>query len=497
MLGSLCQTEKESCGGRRRLQRRFRAGKAEGTMSRELRLDKDGMQKHLRGKDYLADAMGQIMLNSISAMAGQMTFFYTNKVGMAAAAVATLLLLAKIVDAVTDLFMGKIVDKTNTPEGKARPWLRRMIIPGALSIILLFTVPAGAGSFRYVYAFLTNIFASAICYTAIAVPYYTMMNYQTRSSEEKGKLGTFRAAVGYAVGVGLGIGLMPITGALGDDQRAWVILACCMSVISALGLFTAYRGTREIYHDDEEMSAKEASISIVRGIGILIHNKYWIIITIFGVLMNIVYAVVMAAPIYYAQVIVGNQNFYSTVNTVNLIPSAIGFVTVSWIIRRCGLAKTAKYAALIGTAGAVLRFFFSSNPVMFLVTNAIITYATIPLISVLPAMVMNTAEVNMQKYGVCITGMTNASNSFVGKIGSGLGGSAIGWILAAGGYDAYAATGEATGKVIGAVNVLNVYIPIAIFVVMALILFRYDLEEKLPEIRRENDRRMADHPAEN
>ncbi|MCI6755493.1 MAG: MFS transporter [Lachnospiraceae bacterium] len=391
-------------------------------MSRELGLDKDGMQKHLRGKDYLADAMGQIMLNSISAMAGQMTFFYINKVGMAAAAVATLLLLAKIVDAVTDLFMGKIVDKTNTPEGKARPWLRRMIIPGALSIILLFTVPAGAGSFRYVYAFLTNIFASAICYTAIAVPYYTMMNYQTRSSEEKGKLGTFRAAVGYAVGVGLGIGLMPITGALGDDQRAWVILACCMSVISALGLFTAYRGTREIYHDDEEMSAKEASISIVRGIGILIHNKYWIIITIFGVLMNIVYAVVMAAPIYYAQVIVGNQNFYSTVNT---------------------------------------------------------------------------AEVNMQKYGVRITGMTNASNSFVGKIGSGLGGSAIGWILAAGGYDAYAATGEATGKVIGAVNVLNVYIPIAIFVVMALILFRYDLEEKLPEIRRENDRRMADHPAEN
>ncbi len=111
--------------------------------------------------------------------------------------------------------------------------------------------------------------------------------------------------------------------------------------------------------------------------------------------------------------------------------------------------------------------------------------------------VMNTAEVNMQKYGVRITGMTNASNSFVGKIGSGLGGSAIGWILAAGGYDAYAATGEATGKVIGAVNVLNVYIPIAIFVVMALILFRYDLEEKLPEIRRENDRRMADHPAEN
>lgn len=456
-------------------------------MAKSLGLDKDGMQKHMTGKMYLSDALGQIMLNSISSMAGQMTYFYTNKVGMAAGAVATVLLIAKIVDAFTDIFMGKIVDNTNTPEGKGKPWLKRMIIPGALSLILLFTVPAGAGSFRYVYAFLTNVFASAICYTAIAVPYYSMMNFKTRSSEEKGKMGTYRAAVGYAVGVGLGITLMPITGALGDDQRAWVILSCILSAISAVGLFAAYKGSTEIYHDNENEASKESSVSILGGLKILFHNKYWILITIVGVCMNIVYSVIIAAPLYFAQVVVGNQNFYSTINTVNLIPAAIGFITVGWIINKFGLAKTAKYAAVIGIAGAVLRMFFPSNAIMFLITNAILNYATVPLISVLPAMTMNTAEVNMQKYGVRITGMTNASNSFAQKIGSGLGGSSIGWVLALGGYDAYAAGGALTQGVVNAINVLNIYFPIVLFAVMAIVLWRYDLEDKLPQIRKEND----------
>ena len=181
-------------------------------MANELGLDKDGQQKHLRPVDYFTDSLGQFSLNSLNQLTGQLTYFYTTKVGMASATVATVLLISKIFDAFTDLFMGQIVDKTNTKAGKARPWLLRMVIPVFLACVLLFTVPASMGAFRYVYALVTCVFASAIVYTAIAVPYYTMMSYKTKSSEEKGKMGTWRAAVGYAVGVACGIGLIPITG---------------------------------------------------------------------------------------------------------------------------------------------------------------------------------------------------------------------------------------------------------------------------------------------
>lgn len=166
-------------------------------MAKELGFDKDGQQKHLRPADYLTDSLGQFALNSINQLTGQLSYFYTTKLGMASSTVGTVLLVSKIFDAVSDLFMGKIVDKTNTKTGKARPWLLRMVIPAFLACVLLFTVPSSMGAFRYIYALVTAVFVSAIVYTAIAVPYYTMMSYKTRSSEEKGKMGTWRAAVGY------------------------------------------------------------------------------------------------------------------------------------------------------------------------------------------------------------------------------------------------------------------------------------------------------------
>lgn len=139
--------------------------KEEKTMAKELGFDKDGQQKHLHPVDYFTDSLGQFGLNSLNQLTGQLTYFYTTKLGMAAGTVGTVLLVSKIFDAVSDLFMGKIVDKTNTSTGKARPWLLRMVVPVFLACVLLFTVPASMGSFRYIYALITTVFASAIVYT--------------------------------------------------------------------------------------------------------------------------------------------------------------------------------------------------------------------------------------------------------------------------------------------------------------------------------------------
>ena len=83
-------------------------------MAKEYGLDKDGQIRHLGPADYLTDSLGQFSLNSLNQLTGQLTYFYTTKVGMASGTVATVLLISKIFDAFTDLFMGKIVDKTNT-----------------------------------------------------------------------------------------------------------------------------------------------------------------------------------------------------------------------------------------------------------------------------------------------------------------------------------------------------------------------------------------------
>ena len=76
---------------------------------KELGLDSMGVQKSMRLTDYLGDGLGQLPLNIMSCLVGQLTYFYTEKVGLAAGMVATMLLIAKIFDAFSDLAMGKIM----------------------------------------------------------------------------------------------------------------------------------------------------------------------------------------------------------------------------------------------------------------------------------------------------------------------------------------------------------------------------------------------------
>ena len=84
-------------------------------------------RKVMRMSDYLGDAAGQFSLNAISGLIGQLTYFYTDKVGVAAGAIATALLIVKILDAFTDIIMGYIVDHTAPGKEKYRPWILRMI----------------------------------------------------------------------------------------------------------------------------------------------------------------------------------------------------------------------------------------------------------------------------------------------------------------------------------------------------------------------------------
>lgn len=183
--------------------------------------DKFGVQKVMRFKDYFGDATGQFALNSMASLVGQITYFYTDKVGMAAGAVATVLLIVKILDAFTDLIMGNIIDHTKPGKEKFRPWLLRAGIPAGVMMILMFTVPKNIGSVGQVaYALITNFLLSAVLYTAMAIPYASLMTVRTNSQEERGVMGTWRAATGYVAGFIFAICIIPITNALGGTQSA-------------------------------------------------------------------------------------------------------------------------------------------------------------------------------------------------------------------------------------------------------------------------------------
>ena len=453
---------------------------------KELGLDSMGVQKSMRMTDYLGDGLGQLPLNIMSGLVGQLTYFYTEKVGLAAGMVATMLLVAKIFDAFSDLIMGKIMDAGKSPKGKCRPWFIRMAIPAAVMIVLLFTVPKNAGSgIQSAYVLITNILITAVVYTAVAIPYGALMAMRTESSDERGKMGIFRAAFGYIAGMVIAILLIPITNMLGGTQSAWIKVSVIFALISLLSLLVLYKVTKENAHIVEK--SEDEDVTFGEGIKMLFKNKYWVIMLGLQFMMNISYGLSTSGGTYYAKYILGNDNIVALLGAVGLIPTFLGFILTGPLASKLGMTKTCMVSCVMGAAACLVRVFTPYSLMTCIVGGAVTTFANIPLMCLFGAMVNNCVEYNDYKFGKRIVGMTNSANSFGSKIGSGIGASLIGWLLAAAGYNA--ALEVQPASVDTAIFAFGIYIPLALFVIMFILLLKNDLEKRYPEIVAELQKR--------
>lgn len=449
---------------------------------KELGTDKMGIQKSMRTLDYAGDGIGQLPLNIMSGLVGQLTYFYTEKVGMAAGAVATMLLIAKVLDAFSDLAMGKIMDRGKSPKGKCRPWFLRMLIPAFIIIIMMFTVPKAESGIQLVYVLVTNVLISAVVYTAIAIPYGAIMAVRTESSEERGKMGIFRAAFGYIAGMIIAILIIPITNMLGGDQRAWIKIAVIFAAVSALSLFLLYKTSRETRTGTEEVVQNKADMDVPlkEGIKLLFKNKYWVLMLVANVFLNISYGLSGSGGTYYAKYIFGNDNLVGIMGAVGLIPTFLGFIAAGPMAKKFGMAKTCYISCAIGIIGCAIRAFMPYNFMVCLILGCFVTFANIPMMCLTGAMVNNCVEYNEWKFGKRMVGMSNSASSFGSKVGTALGGSLIGWLLALGGYSA-ALTVQPKGTIY-AILAFGIYIPLVLFVILFILFKKYDLEKIYPQI---------------
>lgn len=457
-----------------------------------LGVDKYGVQKVMRTGDYFADSLGQFALNAISGLIGQLTYFYTDKVGMAAGAVATVFFICKIFDAFTDVIMGNIVDHTKPGKEKYRPWLLKMMLPAAIVMIALFTVPTNASEMgKLVYMCFTNLLLSAVIFTAIAIPYSSLQVVRTNSQEERGTIGTWRAAAGYVSGMIIAIGIIPITNALGGTQQAWIKFSVGFSLMVILALLICWLRAKETAVADGEVTQveveEEEGLSFRAALSNLFHNKYWVMVLIMGLFTQLSYALTSASGTYYCKWIYGNDNLTGILGAVGLIPTIIGFIVVGPMIKYLGVTKSLRVSFLLGAVVNVLRLIDPTNFVYNTALGCVATFSTIPMMCLTGVLTAMSIDYNEYKYGKKMVGTSQAACSFGGKIGSGIGASLIGWCLAVANYDGFAEV--LTPAVRQAIYTFSIYIPFVLFASMFIIMMKFDLEKKLPEYRQEIEAR--------
>lgn len=411
--------------------------------------------------------------------------------GIAAAAAGTVLLIAKIIDAFTDLIMGYVVDRTKSKYGKARPWFLWMVIPFALSIVAIFTIPTGAGSgVKFAYGLITNVLATAVAYTAVAIPYGCFMAFVTKSTDERSKMGITRAIFGYLVGMIVAVGLVPITNMLGGDQAAWIKFAVILAVISAVSLILVFLSNKEQNTGgDAGKKAAEEKLPFGNSIKLLFQNEYWLMMLGVMLLVNIIYALGGATGVYYAKWVLKDENLVAMMGAIGLIPVFIGFPLTGFLTKKLGLAKACRVALLIGAAGTLVRALFPYNLVITMIFSSFATFGTIPLMAVGGVMVNNTVEYGEWKHGKRIVGMANSATGFASKISAGLGAAMIGWILAAGHYNSeLAAQAESA---ITSILAVSIWIPGIMLILIYVVLRFYDLDKRYPQIIKDLEERNA------
>ena len=436
------------------------------------------MNNKLKLTERLSFGLGEIP-GAISGIFGAfLMMFYTDNVGMAAGALGTMFFISRLLDGVTDLIAGTLIDKTRTKWGKARPWLLWLSIPTGLSVALVFMVPEGSSAVKMVYAFITyNLFMS-IMYTVVGVAKNAMMALMTQNPLERGNLAKYSMIFGLGGSV-IGFSItLPFVYKLGGDVSAWKTVFIVYGVITTLSLLASFFMSKEYVKPVNETAHGER-MSFKEGVKCFVHNKYFLLTLFITVAVNYSVQVNSGAQIYFYTYNMKNPLLMTTLSLAGLVPTVLGIVFLSGpSLKYFGKKKSIYIGAAGQIAGYALRgLSVATMNIPMLFAGTIICGLFVGPISVpVNTLAADAVDFGELKTGKRIEGIGGGIVTFSQKISTGFATASIGWILALTGYVANAEV-QSAATTFGITGVFA-YLPI-IFLMLTIagVKFFYNYEE--------------------
>lgn len=406
-----------------------------------------------------------------------LSFYYTDIVGISAGAVGTMMLVVRVFDGVTDIGMGSIVDRTKSKHGKARPWILWMAVPFGLTILLLFSVPDISTMNKLIYAYATYILL-ILCYTAISVPYKTLLGLMTQDQQGRSLINIYTGVFTMLATLLVMILAEPAASAIGG-RMGWTVVAGVLGLTTVITSVISFRSTKERVRKSPG-TVKEKKMPFKIEFKAVITNKYWVIITLYCVVAYLFQALLQGAALYYATYVFGNTSLFSIMALALFLPTIISFLFINRLVDRFGKRNVALVAVIIGVFGGVIKLIDPTDFTIFIAGSVVQGFGIIPTITVLYAMINDTAEFTEWRSKIRVEGLINSGASFGMKVGTGIGGGLIGWLLAYGGYAAGVA--NQTDLATNMIYALNIHIPLMLGIIKIILLFMYKLDGKYTNI---------------
>ena len=348
------------------------------------RVRSDDVTRSEKWLGYLLGPAGALLLNAV--LATYLNVFYTDVLKLTSvwggAFLVIFPIISKVIDAITNVVMGYVIDHTRTREGKARPWLLLSAPLLTITGILLFTVPNAGETVQVVWVMVSyNLFYS-FAYTIFNMSHNLMVPLSTRNTTQRGGLSVFNQITtimmsGILVALVFPMIIMPI---LGVDQGKWITLMSALSILALPLTLLEYFFTKERV-TLETQAAGETSIPFVQQLKAIFTDKYMLIIYGYFLIYTAGSCIKNISLVYFCNYVLGTYNDGITqtmLSTIGGIPMGIGIFAVWPLAKHFGKRNVTLAGFILYAIGGAICWAFPHNMTIMLVGQFIKNIGGLP-----------------------------------------------------------------------------------------------------------------------
>ena len=424
-------------------------------------------KKYLKWYHKVGYGAGDIAGNCVYALlTAFMMIYLTDTIGMSMGVVSTLIALSKVFDGVSDFFFGRLIDKTHTKMGKARPWMLWPYIGCAVTLVACFSIPTSWGqTAQYIFFFLSYTLLNAVFFTANNIAYASLTALITKNTSERVQIGSFRFIFAFATKIVIEAVTIYAVNWLGGGVAGWRTIAIIYAIVGVITNTLSVFSVKELPEEDEgaeKNEKQESDLTFLQSFQVLLKNKYYLIIC-FSYILTQLYASVIGIGTYYTKYIMGDETIFSTISLAINITMVVSLTVLPMVIKKLGgmykLNIWGYVLAAVSRVGVMVAAYMGSLPLMLAFT-AVSTIGIAPLQGDMNALIACCSEYTTLTTGHRLEGMMYSCSSLGIKLGGALGTAICGWLLDAAGYVENAAV--QTAATVNMLNFLYLWMPILI-----------------------------------
>jgi len=416
--------------------------------------------------------------------------FYTDIYGLAAASLATMLLVTRTWDMFFDVMVGMVADRTKTRWGKFRPYLLWMAIPFGVISVLTFTTPHFDPHGKLIYAYVT-LSLMMVVYSGINIPYGALMGVISPDPQERTSCSAYRFSFAFIAGLFVQYFTLKLVTAFGhgNQQQGYQLTIGLYAAIAVAMFFITFAATRE-----RVQPVPQQKTSTGRDLLDLVGNIPWLVLCLLGIAQVCFVAIRGAAIIYYFKYYIGNIDAAALFLLVGALMSLFGTFLIQYVTKYTGRKKAFIGLMLISCLDLVASYWVRPDQMALLyATNIVYCLLTGPTSALLWAMFADAADYSEWKTGRRATGLVFSASGMSNKFGWVIGGTLSATLLAVYGYHANVVQ---TVHAQEGIRILMALAPAAGTLVCGLGMMLYRLEAKMPKIQAELAAKRAVQAAE-